>query len=183
MSDKKDRVLNEGKGKNRTVMIAAAIVIVAGISFMFMSGALTGFLPGASAQELEPMDYSGLRVDKQTVTPIESGDMVGVSLADLEKYRMLYFRHNGKPVLVYADQYGNIVTSIAMCEPCKNEDHFFIQDNVLTCGKCFTKWALGSHVGLSGGCKNYPPEIIEHTVVNGNVFVEKADIDNWRPRV
>ncbi len=109
--------------------------------------------------------------------------MIGVKISDMEKYRMLYFRYNNKPILVYADQYGNIVASIAMCEPCRNEDEFFIQDNILTCGKCFTKWALGSHQGISGGCKEYPPEIIEHTVTDGNVFVKKSDIDSWRPRV
>lgn len=183
MNEKKDRVLNEGSGKNKTLLAAAAVIIVAGISYLFLSGALTGFVSTASAQELEPMDYMDLRVDKQIVTPVEIGEMVGVKLADLEEYRMLYFSHSDIPVLVYADQFGSIVASIAVCEPCNNRDEFFIQDNVLVCGKCFTKWSLGSHAGISGGCKNYPPEIIDHVVENGNVLVKKSDLDNWRPRV
>jgi hypothetical protein len=185
MKEKRDRVLDEGRGKNKSLWIVAAVVIVAGIAYMFASGMLgqSGLLAGVSAHEIEPMDYADLRVDKQVVTPVESGDMVGVKLSDLEKYRMLYFKYNGKPVLIYADQYGNIVSSIAMCEPCKNDEEFFIQDNILVCGKCFTKWNLGSHYGVSGGCKDYPPEIIEYTVSDGNVFVKKSDIDNWRPRV
>lgn len=184
MKEKRDRVLSEGKGNKKSMWIAVAIVTIASVAYLVVSGTLTqtGLFSGASAQELEPMDYMNLRVDKQVVTPIESGDMVGVKMADLEKYRMMYFRYNNKPVLIYADQYGNIVASIAMCEPCKNDESFFIQDNVLTCGKCFTKWSLGSHAGISGGCKNYPPEIVEHTVLNGNVLVKKSDIDNWRPR-
>lgn len=185
MKEKRDKVLSEGKGRSKIMWITIAVVLIGGIAYLFTSGTLTqtGLLAGVSASELEPMDYSDLRVDKQVVTPVESGDLVGVKISDLEKYRMLYFRYNNKPMLVYADQYGNIVTSIAMCEPCRNEDDFFIQNNVLVCGKCFTKWTLGNHQGISGGCKKYPPEIIEHTVSNGNVFVEKSDIDNWRPRV
>ncbi len=185
MKEKRDKVLSEGKKRNRSLWAVVAVVIVAGIAYIFASGTLTqtGLFAGASARELSPMDYAGLRVDKQIVTPVESGDMVGVKLSDLEEYRMLYFRYNNKPVLIYADQYGNVVASIAMCEPCRNEDEFFIQDNILVCGKCFTRWNLGNHYGISGGCKEYPPEIIEHTVSGGNVFVKKSDIDNWRPRV
>jgi hypothetical protein len=180
MDEKREKVLQSG-GSSRKIYIGGALVVIIALAIVFLGPGMTGNIAGAS--ELDPMDYSGLRVDKRTVEPVEDGDMIGVKLSDLEEYRMLYFRYQGKPVLVYADQFGSIVASIAMCEPCENDESFFIQDNVLVCGKCFTKWSLGTHTGLSGGCKEYPPEILGHEVRDGNVLVKKSDIINWRPRV
>lgn len=179
--EKRQRVLEEGKGRSKLALAVIAVVVVAAAGWFFLGSGITGNIAGAV--EIEPMDYSSLRVDKQTVTPVEDGNLIGVSLEDLKEYRMVFFRYADKPVLIYADQYGKIVTSISVCEPCRNDESFFIQNNQLVCGKCFTKWSLGSHTGISGGCKEYPPAIIEHQVKEGNVLVSKADVENWRPRV
>lgn len=181
MEEKRQRVLGEGRGSSKALLALVAVVVIIAAAWLLSGSGITGNI--ASAAEIEPMDYSNLRVDKQTVTPVEDGGLIGVSLEDLKEYRMVFFRYAGKPVLIYADQYGNIVASVSVCEPCRNDESFFIQNNQLVCGKCFTKWSLGSHTGISGGCKEYPPAIIEHQVKDGSVFVKKADLENWRPRV
>lgn len=185
MEDKKQKVLQEGKKSNKNIILGVIVVIVAfGVYFLFRGGdKVTANVVNVKDFNLEPMDYSGLRVDKVDVNYIEDNDLIGVSLEDLNKYKLTYFKYKNKPVLSYIDNKGNIITSIAMCEPCRNDESFFIQNNILVCAKCWTRWKLGTHKGISGGCKNYPPHIIDNVIKNNNVLVKKQELIDWKPRV
>jgi len=186
MDDKKQKVLQEGKKFNKNIILIGivAVLVIFGVYFFFGRGdKITANVVNVEDLGLEPMDYSGLRVDKVDVNYIEDGENVGISLEDLDKYKLVYFKYKNKPVITYIDNKGNIITSIAMCEPCRNDEFFFIQDNILVCAKCWTRWKLGTHKGISGGCKNYPPHIIDNIVKNGNVLVKKQELIDWKPRV
>lgn len=186
MEDKKQIVLKEGKkSKKKYIVLAVVIILTASLGFIFFGRGekVTASVVNVKELNLEAMDYSGLRVDKVNVEYVEDGEYVGVSLKDLSNYKLVYFKYEGKPLLVYIDNKGNIITSIAMCEPCRNDEAFFIQDNILVCGKCWTRWKLGTHQGISGGCKDYPPDIIDNIVRDGNVLVRKQELIDWRPRV
>ena len=191
--DKRERVLGTSKKESGFKSLYLVPIAVIAVVVVFFLAGNSGGGPTAnvvnvqevaqeSGIELQTRDYAGLRVDKKIVSPIEDGDLIGVSLEDLNTYRLLYFTYSGVPVLVYIDTNGNIIMSIAECEPCKNKDRFFIQDNILVCGACFTKWKLGSHEGISGGCKEYPPFILDNQVKGENVFVKKSDLTSWTPR-
>lgn len=183
MVSKKDRVLEAGKKSNEKLVwvgLVATAILIGGVYLLFGNG---GEVMTDAGIGIEPMSYKGLRVDKRIITPIEEGGLIGANLEDLNEYRMVYFRYGNKPVLIYGDQKGEIIASIAMCEPCKNDEKFFIQDNLLVCGKCWTKWKLGSHAGVSGGCKEYPPDIMSYEIKNDEVLVKKSDIEDWVPRV
>lgn len=181
MEDKKQAIIEEGKKKsNKTLIIGALIAIIAiGAFFLLKPTDATG----ASIGEVEPIDYAGLRADIVDVEIIEEGNSVGVLLDDLTKNKIVYFKYEDKPLMSYIDNQGNIITAVAMCEPCRNDHNFFIQDNVLVCGKCWTKWELTTHKGISGGCKEYPPEVLENEIVDGKVLVKKQEVIDWEPRV
>jgi len=178
MQDKKEIILSEGKKSKKNMFLIGAVVIIRAIAgFIFLKPAATG------AAVLEPMDYKGIRADIVDVEAVQQGELVGISLDDLTKYKIVHFIYDDKPLMAYIDNKGSIITTIAMCEPCKNDHDFFIQDNILVCAKCWTRWKLTTHEGISGGCKNYPPVILNNEVIDNKVFVKKQDVIEWRPRV
>lgn len=179
--EKKEQILSEGAKssyqKTLFILIVVALIVIGGYIFLKPSSPT-----GALSSDLPSIDYKELRADIVDVKSVEKGDLVGISLADLEEYRIVHFRYNSKPLMAYIDNNGNIVTAIAMCEPCRNDHDFFIQDNLLVCGRCWTKWTLTTHEGVSGGCKSYPPDLLTNEIIGGGVFVKKIDVVNWMPR-
>ena len=182
--DKKDLVLNEGeKSSNKKLILIGTVIvliIVGGYLFLKSDDGVTGAIVSSG---LAPMDYDGIRVDVIDVKTVEEGDLVGILLDDLMLYKLVHFKYKDKPLMAYIDNNGNVITSVAMCEPCRNDHDFFIQNNILVCAKCWTKWKLTSHKGISGGCKKYPPEVLDNKIIDGNVFVSKQEVIDWKPRV
>jgi len=184
MNDKKEKVLKEGEESSlkKASLIIGILLLIAIGGYIFLKPANTP-AGAAVSSGLEPMDYTGIRADIVDVDAVEKGELVGVSLADLKKYKMVYFKYQSIPLMAYIDNKGYVITAVAMCEPCRNDHDFFIQDNILVCGKCWTRWKLTSHKGISGGCKDYPPEILSNNIVGDGVFVNKKDVIAWEPRV
>jgi len=180
--NKKEIVLGTGKKKsyrNLVLIGLAVLIVIGGYLYLKPNNSSTG---AAISSGLEPMDYRGIRVDIVDVQAVEQENSVGISLDDLNKYKLVHFTYESKPLMAYIDNKGNVITAIAMCEPCRNNHDFFIQDNILVCAKCWTKWKLTSHSGISGGCKKYAPEILGNQIIDNKVFVNKQDVVEWIPR-
>jgi hypothetical protein len=115
MEDKKQIVLNEGKKSSyKSIALVGVIVIllaIGGYIFLKPDSTPTG---AAVSSGLEPMDYKGIRADIVDVEAVENGDLVGVSLNDLKKYKVVHFIYQDKPLMAYIDNKGNVITSVAM---------------------------------------------------------------------
>ena len=180
--NKKEMVLDEGeKSSKKLILIVGIIILIAvGGYFFLKSDDATGAVVSSG---LAPMNYDKIRVDIMDVKTVEQGDLVGISLDDLMLYKLVHFKFNDKPLMAYIDNKGNVITSVAMCEPFRNDHDFFIQNNILVCAKCWTRWKLTSHAGISGGCKKYPPEVLSNEIIDGKILVSKQEVIDWRPRV
>ena len=69
-----------------------------------------------------------------------------------------------------------------MCEPCRST-RFHIEGKTLVCNACATKWNLETLKGISGGCLNYPPDVIPSTVDKGLIQIDEKTVTQWKPRV
>lgn len=120
---------------------------------------------------------------------IEAGsknNSVTIPVIDLEKSILVRFEYQGNeeivPLFAYVGPSGKVVAGISYCEPCKSS-HFHIDGNDLVCNACGTTWELETHEGISGGCVDYPPQILTSTIDGNELLINKDLIANWKSRV
>ncbi|MCK4777027.1 MAG: DUF2318 domain-containing protein [Actinomycetia bacterium] len=193
----KEKFLREQKKaeeKNKTSLIVivsiVAAVLVAAFIFTIVNGndkenntANTGeFLEGSSGTDSEP---------ETQMTPIAAsveGEYMAISLEDVEKGKLASFAYddgsgNELPLLSYLTPSGKVITAVSVCEPCNSTTFHFGSDGLLTCNACYTKWDPETLEGISGGCKDYPPDELENTVEDGKILIKIDEITSWSPRV
>ncbi|HSB04378.1 MAG TPA: Fe-S-containing protein, partial [Thermodesulfobacteriota bacterium] len=86
------------------------------------------------------------------------------------------------PLVAYITQAGKVVTAVSMCEPCRST-RFHIKEKTLVCNACATEWNLETLQGISGGCLNYPPDVLPSTIGNGKILIDEKIVQQWKPRV
>lgn len=156
----------------------AFVVIVAGLILFGIGATQTP----QGTYKFSPVNYRGLRVDPVTITSVSDEAGVSISLSDLEKNKIVNFEYATIPLVAFITSNGDAVVAIRVCEPCDGQS-FSIVDGALYCNACGTRWDLQTNVGISGGCKMYPPERINYSVENGRIYVDAEQVLNWRPRV
>jgi uncharacterized protein len=123
---------------------------------------------------------------KQPSVKIENGKAVVATLNDLKEKKFIYTEYQAKgkrvPLTAIVKPNGKVVVAVSICEPC-NSESFRIIGNTLICNACDTTWELDTFKGLSGGCQDYPPDILAYTQNGDNLEVEQSILDAWRPRV
>jgi len=186
--DKRERVLDE---KKRFPRILLALIIIAlllgGVTFWIMGRKTTANPKIASQQKVvERVDYSGQTIPMTDIEAKVENGKISIPLDVVKEKKMVRFEYEGKgvkiPLLAYVTLAGRVVTAISMCEPCRST-RFHIQDKTLVCNACNTEWNLETLKGISGGCMNYPPEVIPSTIEKDRVLIEESVVLGWKPRV
>lgn len=179
------------RGPNRVVLIIVALVAVVGVSIFYLSTRDTAVVPrrfeGGTYNIGRSMDYKGQVI---SMTDIENQVQNGKMLLDLDQvveHKLIYTEYqkpNGdyRAVTAYVSPAGRVVVGIAMCEPCRSE-RFRIEDNILVCETCGTRWYLNDLRGISGGCPQYPPEELPYEVEDGIISIPAEIVENWEPRI
>ena len=111
-------------------------------------------------------------------------DKIVVPLSAVKKNRLVYFEYKGSqavPLLAYVGPSGKVITAISVCEPCKST-RFHIEGENLVCNTCGTVWNLETHQGVTGGCTEFPPQIIANQVKGGKVLISEDKVATWKPR-
>lgn len=187
--DKKEKVLGSEKRKSSWTMALLIVfaAVLGGVAYWIIQGN-TG---GGSAISSQPkvsgrIDYSGQTIRMTDVqAKVENGKII-VPIHALKEKKIIRFEYEGKglkiPLYAYLTMAGRVVTGISMCEPCKST-RFRIQDRKLVCNACDTEWQMETHKGIKGGCMNYPPEIIPHTVEKDSIVIDEKLVLDWKPRV
>lgn len=114
---------------------------------------------------------------------VEDGKIV-FPLSEIKGNKLVYFEYKGSttiPLLAYIGPSGKVITAVSVCEPCKGE-RFSIEGETLVCNTCGTVWKLETHEGISGGCPQFPPEIIPNQVSKDKVLINKDSVEEWKPR-
>ena len=186
--DKKEKVL--GKKKKTTWLLVSLIIIViglGGIGYWIISGKKEINPKIASQQKVvEGLNYTGQNIPMTDIQVKVENGKIFVHLDVVKEKKFVRFEYEGKglkiPLLAYITLAGRVVTAISMCEPCKST-RFHIKDKSLVCNACYTEWSLETLKGISGGCMNYPPEVIPSNVEKDQILIDEKVVLNWKPRV
>lgn len=186
---KKEKVLGTKRGGPSWSIILLVVVVIGlgGIAYWVVQGN-TGNSPKVSSQPKVggKVDYSGQTIRMADVQAKVENGKITVPVHVLKENKIIRFEYEGKglkiPLYAYLTMAGRVVTGISMCEPCKST-RFRIQDRKVVCNACDTEWQMETHKGIKGGCMNYPPEIIPHTVENDSIVIDEKVVLNWKPRV
>jgi len=187
--EKREKVLGEKKGRPPWSLILLIVVVIAlgGIAYWLIQGN-TGASPKVSSQPKVSgkVDYSGQTIKMTDVmAKVENGKIM-IPVDVVKEKKIVRFEYEGKglniPLLAYLTMAGRVVTAISMCEPCKST-RFHIKDKSMVCNACYTEWNLETLKGISGGCMNYPPEVIPNTVEKDSIVIDEKVVINWKPRV
>lgn len=189
-NSKRDKFTQSQKKTNKSFLVIAGVAVI----FLAVGGF---YLLGNKSSEMDAKATSTLG-QKVTYSPnenlqqtkvsskIEDGKVTVTSLSDLKEKKFIWteYKANGKrvPLTAVAEPSGKVVVAVSVCEPCNGET-FHISGNKIVCNVCGTTWDLESFKGLSGGCQQYPPEILPYTQNGDNLEVDQAKLDAWKPRV
>lgn len=187
--DKKEKVMGNHKRKRLwiPVSLAAIAVVLVGVGYWIIEGNITAN-PKVSTQPKvsEKVDYAGQSIRMTDISAKAEKGKISIPLDIVREKRMVRFEYenNGNkiPLLAYITPTGKVVTAVSMCEPCKST-RFHIKDKSMVCNACYTEWQLETLKGISGGCLNYPPDVIPSTVENNQIRIDEKIIKEWKPRV
>jgi len=187
--EKKEKVLGGKKWRPSwlIVVLIAVVIALGGIAYWLIQGN-TGASPKVSSQPKVSgkVDYIGQTIKMtDVVAKVENGKIM-IPVDVVKEKKIVRFEYEGKglniPLLAYLTMAGRVVTAISMCEPCKST-RFHIKDKSMVCNACYTEWNLETLKGISGGCMNYPPEVIPNTVEKDLIVIDEKVVVNWKPRV
>ncbi|MFH1006034.1 MAG: Fe-S-containing protein, partial [Candidatus Latescibacterota bacterium] len=183
--EKRDRVLGKGKKGMPWKPLAAVAVVAALLAvFMFSKTRSPGNAQIAQQHKVaEYADYGGEPIRMTEITSAGTNGRIVLSLPAIKEAKLVRTEYgSGKlPLLAYVAPSGKLVTAVSMCEPCRST-RFHIQDNMLVCNACFTKWDLENLKGIQGGCMDYPPDVLPSVVDGEDVLIDEQLVLNWKPR-
>lgn len=177
------------RGPNRVILF----------TFLLAAIVLVGVFYAATRREVEvpsrweggnynvgrQYNYQGQVISMTDIENTYADGKIGFSLEDVKKYKITYLDiYEGASVdalVSYISPAGRLVVAVAMCEPCRSQ-RFHIDNNVLVCDTCGTRWFLNDLQGISGGCPQYPPEELPYRVEDGSVTVDASLLREWAPR-
>lgn len=126
-----------------------------------------------------------VKIEMTGVTTSVSNGKISVPIRALENGALISFQYDNAttlPLLAYTGPSGKTIAAVSFCEPCKS-DKFHIENGNLVCNACGTVWALENHKGISGGCQEYPPEILPSIIQGGQLLIDETAAKAWKPRV
>ena len=186
--DKKEKVLG-GKKKSSWAIVSLVVGAIAlgGIAYWIIQGSTAADSKDLTQPKVSgTVDYTGQKIPMTEVQPSVGNGKISIPLDLVLEKRIVRFEYeaNGSkiPLLSYITQTGKVVTAVSMCEPCRST-RFHIKDKTLVCNACGTLWNLETFKGISGGCLNYPPDLLPSTVDKGRIQIDEKVVAQWKPRV
>jgi len=186
--DKKEKVLG-GKKKSSWAIVSLVVGAIAlgGIAYWIIQGSTAANSKDLTQPKVSgTVDYTGQKIPMTEVQPSVGNGKISIPLDLVLEKRIVRFEYeaNGSkiPLLSYITQTGKVVTAVSMCEPCRST-RFHIKDKTIVCNACGTLWNLETLKGISGGCLNYPPDLLPSTVDKGRIQIDEKVVAQWKPRV
>lgn len=164
------------RGLSPTTLLTIGGIFL-GIAFVVAMTFAGNSSPGATA-------VSAVQQIPAATGATESGK-VSISVQEVAEKKLVYWDYqqgNTKvPLLAYATPSGAVKLAARLCEPC-NGYSFRVEGTNLVCNTCGTRWDLETSKGISGGCLEYPPEVLPSTLADGKLSADEAKIASWKPR-
>lgn len=190
--DKKHEFLSEStryRGPNRIILLVfllAAVVMVGAVYAATRSDvAMPRRWQGGTYNVGYQPNYKGKVISMTDIPSRSDSGVISFSLEEVKKNSIVYIDiPEAGPVdalVAYISPAGRLVVAVAMCEPCRSQ-RFHIDNNILVCDTCGTRWYLNDLQGISGGCPQYPPEELPYEVEGGTVRIQASLLKDWSPR-
>ncbi|MBZ4686651.1 MAG: hypothetical protein PWQ96_1975 [Clostridia bacterium] len=175
---------------NRLVIVIFVLVAVVGVGWFAYLTRDTAVLPrryeGGSYNIGKTPDYKGRTISMTDISNRVRDGKIIISLQEVIDNSIIYSEYQNagerKAITSFITPAGRLIVAIAMCEPCRSE-RFHIEENILVCDTCGTRWYLNDLRGISGGCPQYPPEELPYEVQDGKIFIPEDIVKEWQPRI
>jgi uncharacterized membrane protein len=133
----------------------------------------------------EAIEYGPNPVTMTTVPFRIDGEDLVFSLDAVKKNRLVRFEYTGgktpRAIMAYLAPDGRLVTAISISEHCGSTE-FEIKDNKIYCARCPSNWDMMTMEAYAC-CAQYYPAPIESRVVDNEVRIAKATVENWAGRL
>jgi nitrite reductase/ring-hydroxylating ferredoxin subunit len=70
---------------------------------------------------------------------------------------------------------GEIYVRANVCPPCQSTG-FSLDENILVCDRCATKFKAQTGEGISGACVNFPKASVPYQIGGGNITMNSTDL-------
>ena len=177
----------KGSGKSNFMKyVLASLVAIAVLSAGFIYSQRQSGKGGAGPQVSASESYDDKTIEMTDISADLKDGKITVPLKEVKAKKIVYFEYKGSqtiPLLAYVSPSGKLVAAVSMCEPCKST-RFHIEDNNLVCNACGTTWNIDTLEGISGGCLEYPPDLLSNTeITKDRIIIDENEVAGWKPRV
>jgi uncharacterized membrane protein len=184
--ERKDKVLGEKKNLKLWWGILVIIFVAAAPVYWWMvRDGEAGAKRLSGSPVMGKVLYGNTALAMTPVDAVTGNGELEIPLAVAKDKKIVSFSYGNKgkqiPLMAYITPKGMLITAVSMCEPCRST-RFHIEGTNMVCNACGTRWELESLNGISGGCLQYPPEVIGHKIEGDKVKIKETDILNWKPR-
>lgn len=185
--ERKEKVL--GKKKNLKLWWGILIIILVTavpVYWWIVKDGDAGAKKLSGSPVMGKVSYGNTTVAMTPVEAMISNGVLEIPLEVAKEKKLVSYSYGNKgnqiPLMAYITPKGMLVTAVSVCEPCRSTK-FHIEGTNMVCNACGTRWDLESLNGISGGCLQYPPDVLGHKIDGEKVKIKEADILNWKPRV
>ncbi|NPE31028.1 DUF2318 domain-containing protein [Methanococcoides sp. SA1] len=148
---------------------------------MIALAVVPGCLENDSQAEAAVEPVAGTAVKPIAATWIDpeiSGNIVTIPVQAIEESVNTHFKVNSETgeIAVMAYKLGDdIIVRSNVCPPCGSIG-FSLDNGVLVCDSCRTRFDASTGEGIQGSCVEYPKENIPYTISDGNIVMGLDDI-------
>jgi len=112
------------------------------------------------------------------IEPQVAGDNVSIPVSEVENNWNVSFmvqRQDGNMTFMAYVLDGEIYVRANVCPPCRSTG-FSLDEAVLICDRCATKFKAQTGEGISGACVGYPKAAVPYDRIDGNMVMKSADL-------
>jgi nitrite reductase/ring-hydroxylating ferredoxin subunit len=112
------------------------------------------------------------------IEPQVAGDIISIPVSEVENNRNVHFKvetQDGNMTFMAYDLSGEMYVRANVCPPCHSIG-FSLDEDILVCDRCATKFQAQTGAGISGACVNYPKASVPYEVGDGNIVMNSTDL-------
>lgn len=121
---------------------------------------------------------NGQSIEATWIEPQVDGDTISIPVSEVENNRNVHFKvetQDGNMTFMAYDLSGEIYVRANVCPPCHSIG-FSLDEDILVCDRCATKFQAQTGAGISGACVNYPKASVPYEVGDGNIVMNSTDL-------
>lgn len=152
--------------KKRIIIGLGMISVILGIAILTACGSSSSGTPSTGP------------IGAKSILPQVSGDVVTIPLSEVQNNTNTQFKlatvNGNKNFMAYVFE-GEIQVRANVCPPCGSIG-YTLDNGILVCNTCGTRFKAKTGDGVSGACVAYPKAAIAYQVSDGNIVMSGAEM-------